>query len=176
MVVGTYADNTIAPDLFGDEMAAHGRIFGECLLAPELNNTGYATVTRLKAIYPQGKIYRQVREDQVGKAQTKDLGWEATSANVSTIYYNFRSAWNDGLIEIYCPRLLAEMRVFTKRHLEHAMKRGEQMEVDSLRTRHFDLLRAACIAWAMDVHAKPGEKKKYKQGEYIPSSEYQGTA
>lgn len=174
LVVGTYASNTIPPDLFGDELASHGRMFGECLLAPELNNTGYATVTRLKAIYPQSKIYRQVREDQVGDQKTKDLGWEATSANVSTIYYNFRSAYNAGLIEIYCPILLAEMRAFTKRHLEGAMKKGDVVELDVLRTRHFDLLRAVCIAWAMDVHAKPTEKKKYKQGDYVPRSDYQG--
>lgn len=173
LVVATYASNTIAPDLFGDEMAAHGRLFGECLLAPELNNTGYATVTRLKAIYPVQKIYRQIREDQLGKQLTKDLGWEATSANVATIYYNFRSAYDGGEIIVYCPALLAEMRAFTKRDLEQSGKRVEGEQVQGITTRHFDLLRAACVAWEMRNHAKPGVTKKYVQAE-VPRHEYQG--
>ncbi len=175
-VIATYASNTIPPDLFGDEMAAHGRLFGECLLAPELNNTGFATVTRLKEIYPQGKIYRQVREDQLGKKITNDLGWEATAGNVATIYYNFRSAYNDGLIEIFCPALLAEMRAFTKLDLDSASKRGEREFVSGVVTRHFDLLRAACIAWEMRHHALIGRdgRKTYRQAQHQPISEYQG--
>lgn len=174
IVVATYASNTIAPDAFGDEMAAHGRLFGECLLAPELNNTGYATVTRLKAIYPLPKLYRQVKQDQVGSPITKDLGWEANASNVSTIYFNFRSAYEDGHIEIYCPALLAEMRAFTKRDLEGASRRNEIDQV-GLKTRHFDLLRAACIAWEMRMHATLSTLvKKYKQTEHQSTSDYQG--
>ena len=173
LVIGTYASNTIAPDLFGDEMAAHGRLFGECLLAPELNNTGYATVTRLKGLkYP--RIYRKVHTDQVGKQITKDLGWEATSANVATIYFNFRSAYENGEIIIYCPALLAELRAFTKRDLDHSSKRVEGEQVQGVTTRHFDLLRAACIAWEMRTNSLPTPAKKYVQTVEAPYHEYQG--
>lgn len=174
LVVATYASNTIPPDLFGHEMASHGRMFGECLLAPELNNMGFATVTKLKEIYPEGKIYRQVKEDQAGKQISKDLGWEANSSNVATIYYNFRSAWNDGLIEIYCPMLLNEMRAFTRLDLENASKRGEMVSGAGLVTRHFDLLRAVCIAWEMRHYAFQTKITKYVQSEYRPNSDYQG--
>lgn len=174
VVIATYASNEIKPDLFGDEMASHGRMFGECLLAPELNATGYATVTRLKAIYPIAKIYRQVREDQAGKVITKDLGWEATSANVATIYYNFRSAHDNGEIVVYCPALLAEMYSFTRRDLEGAVKKAEQLELTGIITRHFDLLRAACIAWDMRLHTRPAQKKAYKQADPERVSEYHG--
>lgn len=174
LVVGTYTNNTIPPDLFGDEMAAHGRLFGECLLAPELNNTGFATVTRLKAIYPSHKIYRQIREDQLGKNITKDLGWEATSANVATIYFNFRSAFDLGEIEVFCPALLAEIRAFTKRDLEEASRRSETPQAGVI-TRHFDLLRAVCIAWEMRTHATAAKKEAgYKQEAHQGRSEYQG--
>lgn len=175
-VVGAYDSNTISPDDFGDEMAAHGRLFGECLLAPEINNTGYATMTRLKAVYPTQKIYRQRHDEQVGTAVLKDLGWEATSANVASIYYEFRSAYDDGKIEILDVPLLEEVKKFTRRDLQEASKRSESVDGAGAVTKHFDLLRAACIAWAMRSHATIGKagRKVYKQGSYDPRSEYQG--
>lgn len=181
LVVGTYHSNTTAPDDFGDEMAAQGNLLGQCLLAPELNNTGFATVTRLKGndakgrkIYPVHKIYRRRETDQVGgEAPKRDLGWEATAQNVAAIYYNFRTAYNDGLIEIFCPILLNEMRVFTKRHLEHASKRLELPDGAGVITKHFDLLRAACIGWEMRHYALAAKKEGvvYKQ-EAIPEDYY----
>lgn len=169
VVVATYESNVIAPDLFGHEMQAHGRLYGECLLAPELNNTGFATVTQLKANkYP--RIYMQVREDQIGNKVTKDLGWEATSANVATIYFAFRSAYENGEIKVYCPKLLAEMRSFTKRDLDSASKRSDQEGV----TRHFDMLRAACICWEMRTHAIVTTIKPYRQTNEGSISEYHG--
>lgn len=178
-VVATYESNTIAPDDFGDELAKHGRIFGECLLAPELNNTGYATLTRLKSKevkYPEHRIYHQMKTDEVGNRVTKQLGWEATSANVAAIYYNFRTAYDDGEIDILCPKLLAEMRKFTKGDLEGAAKKAEvAAAVEGSTTRHFDLLRAACICWEMRTHATASvEKKAYRQAPLEPRSEYQG--
>lgn len=174
-VIATYASSTIAPDLFGDEMASHGNLFGQCLLAPELNNTGYATVTRLKAIYPVHRIYRRVESDQLGKKITKDLGWEARPGAVESIYYNFRSAYDNGEVEIWCPRLLAEMRIFTRRDLESTVRRIEQPDGAAMVTKHFDLLRAACICWEMRTHATASPVKKgYAQGKYDPRSEYQG--
>lgn len=172
-VVGTYASNTIKPDDFGDELAVEGRLFGECLLAPELNNTGFATVTRLKAKYALEKIYRQRKDDQVSGRIMEDLGWEANSTNVAAIYYNFRTAYNDGHIEILDEMLLAEIRIFTKGDLEGASKRTETAAYEGVTTRHFDLLRAACICWEMRTHAiaapAPRQKKSYE-----PRSEYQG--
>lgn len=171
-VIATYASNTIAPDLFAFEMAAHGREFGECMLAPENNNTGYATVTQLKLIYPVNQIYRQRENDQAGAPMKKDLGWEATSANVAGIYFAFRSGYENGELEIPSLALLLEMRTFTKRDLETASRR---QEVEGI-TRHFDLLRAACIAWEMRHFALPGNQKKkvYRQGQADSVSEYHG--
>lgn len=174
-VVATYASNTIAPDEFGDEFAAHGRLFGECLLAPELNNTGYATVTRLKAIYPQHRIYRRTEDDQVGERVTRDLGWEARPGAVESIYYNFRASYDAGEIDVWCPALLAEIRSFTKRDLVEATKRRDDPQGAGVITKHFDLLRAACIAWEMRTHAViTPMKKKSPMRPFVPQSEYQG--
>lgn len=176
-VVGSFASNTIKPDDFGDELAKEGRLFGECLLAPELNNTGYATLTRLKSKevgYPVTQIYRQRKDDQVGNTITQDLGWEANSSNVSAIYYNFRTAYNDGLCEVLDPALLAEMRIFTKGDLEGAAKKTVSQEIEGITTRHFDLLRAACICWEMRTHAKAKPPAKKHSPSWQPTSEYQG--
>lgn len=171
-VVGTYANNLIGPDMFGNEMENQGNIFGGCLLAPELNNTGFATVTQLKA-NKYKKIYRQIVKDQVGKVIKDDLGWEATSANVAELYYQFRTAFDGGYIEVFCPRLLGEMKKFTNADLREASRKSESDSVSGT-TRHFDLLRAAVIAWEMRTHARVViPEKKYKQGAYHPTSEYQ---
>lgn len=168
-VIGTFASNTIAPDIFAYEMKAHGNLFGECLLAPELNNTGFATVTMLKMIkYP--RIYQQVKTDQADQRVTKDLGWEATSANVAAIYFAFRTAYNDGELEVPSLALLLEMRAFTRRDLDMASKK---QEVEGI-TRHFDLLRAACIAWEMRAVAVITKPKPYKQATAESISEYHG--
>ena len=168
-VIGTYASNTISPDMFAYEMRAHGNLFGECLLAPELNNTGYATVTQLKVLkYP--RIYQQVKTDTVDQRVTKDLGWEATSANVAAIYFAFRTAYNDGELEVPSLALLLEMRAFTKRDLDSASRRSE---VEGI-TRHFDLLRAGCIAYEMRAVAVVTKKVPYRQGANESVSEYHG--
>lgn len=174
-VIATYSSSTIPPDLFGDEMSAHGNLFGQCLLAPELNNTGYATLTRMKAIYPQHRIYRRVEKDQAGNRVTKGMGWEARPGAVESIYFNFRTAYDAGEIVIYCPALLGEMRLFTLRDLQNATKRGEADVGSGVVTKHFDLLRAACIAWEMKSHATAAPQKKgYKQSPVQSRSEYQG--
>lgn len=134
-----------------------------------LGNTGYATVTQLKVLkYP--RIYQQVKTDTVDQRVTKDLGWEATSANVAAIYFAFRTAYNDGELEVPSLALLMEMRAFTKRDLDSASRRSE---VEGI-TRHFDLLRAACIAWEMRAVAVVTKPKPYKQSAAEHVSEYHG--
>ncbi|MEK7068563.1 MAG: hypothetical protein AAB964_01975 [Patescibacteria group bacterium] len=68
-----------------------------------------------------------------------------------------------------------EMRRFTKRDLHEASKKAETTTMAGA-TRHFDLLRGACIAWEMRHHATVGRegRKPYKQGAFVPVSEHQG--
>lgn len=174
MVCATYASNTIAPDIFAYELDKQGSYFGQCILAPEINNTGYATVTQLKALkYP--KMYRKHNKDESGVTVTDQLGWEATSNNVADIYYAFRTAYEDGEVIVLDMGLLVEMRQFNKRDLHEASKRTESSTLAGV-TRHFDKLRAACIAWEMRHHATVGRdaRKPYRQGEVPRVSEYQG--
>lgn len=170
MIGGFYSDS-IAPDMFGYELKSQGEALGGCLLAPELNNTGYATVTQLKALKYRN-IYRQEVKDQLGKVIKDDLGWEATAQNVADIYYQFRTAFNDQEVHVWYLPLLLEMRAFTRRDLEESVRKAESAGI--LPTRHFDIIRAACIAWEVRNRATVAktERRGVSTGEVVHHEYY----
>ena len=141
-VVATYQNNRISPDLFAYELANVGKKFGECLIAPENNNQGFATITRLKDIY--GNIYMKEEKGDVvhvGKAPTQ-YGWQTNNATKGDIVYQLKTDVHDGLIEIPDEKLLLEMLSYNNEELREIHAR-EGM------TKHFDKLQALCIAWRM---------------------------
>ncbi len=168
-IVGTYANNKIAPDIFGNELARQGDIFGTCLLGPEKNNTGYATITKLKQIYPTEKIFVPLRTEKVKEKLDEDYGWETNGATKPEMIYSLKSAVEDGLLEIFDVNLLEEMRYYRLRDLQ-IYKPVEGM------TRHFDLLTATAIAWAIRHHARISSKsrKTFTQTPHVPTSEFGG--
>ncbi|MHB8484057.1 MAG: hypothetical protein ACYDBV_15275, partial [Nitrospiria bacterium] len=103
-VVATFKTNIIKPDTFGDEIASHGRRFGECLLAPEKNNHGHATIGRLKQIYDLSKIFKMpgkdVKQDQSVEGKSIEYGWHTNAASKPKMIYAFKKAVEDGLIEL----------------------------------------------------------------------------
>lgn len=145
-IVSTYHNNRIAPDIFGHEMARVGAEYGHCLLAPERNNTGMATITAIKD-YPN--LFREMTWGTVEEKETVRYGWNTNAKTKPTMLYDFRKAFNDGLIKIYDKDLLDEMRSYSIADLTD--------EQTNLVTRHFDLLIAACIAWQMNRHSAPAE-------------------
>jgi len=143
-VVATYHSNTIKPDGFGDELARQGRIYGECLLAPEKNNAGVATIGRLKQIYPLQRIHATRKKLETIQAPSlTELGWDTNSFTKSKMFNDFAEAVENGWLALNDEDLIREARSYTRNDL---MDR----EVDvRMVTRHFDLLTAACIAWQM---------------------------
>lgn len=138
-------DNEIAPDLFTYEAITLGGEFGNCIIAPETNNTcGGIAVSALKERqYPN--VYQKEVLDTVGNTVSKILGWHTNRKTKPDMLYDFRRDFNDGLITIHDKRILTEMKQFTKLDL--------QDQKSSAITRHFDLLMATCIAWAMKANA-----------------------
>lgn len=142
-LVATYFNNTIPPDLFGHELMRTGREFGNCIIAPEANNTGHATIGAMRG-YP--RIYMQ--RDETSRRSTKfteKLGWRTTRKTKPQMFFDFRRDYNDGLIRIYDRNVLKEMRSYTDMDLTDT-KHG-------MVTRHFDLLIAVIIAWQMRKYA-----------------------
>lgn len=156
-VVATYSNNEIKPDIFGDEIARQGERYGECLVAPEKNNHGHATIGRLKQIYPHAKIFRtQPKETKVKLPDKKfilhEYGWHTNGVTKGNMMFDLAKAVTNGYLMLNCPDLIAEARSYTRNDLMDA-------EVDPrLTTRHFDLLIAAAIAWQMRNFVDLSEK------------------
>lgn len=141
-LTATYMNNNIPPDLFGHELMRVGREFGNCLIAPEANNTGHATLAAMRG-YPS--IYTQRDESKLTMKVTERLGWRTTKKTKPKMFFEFRKDYNDGLIKINDVNVLKEMRSFTTMDLTDTSV--------GLVTRHFDLLMATVIAWQMRKHA-----------------------
>lgn len=142
VLTATYFNNRIPPDLFGHELMRVGREFGNCIIAPENNNTGHATIATMRG-YPN--IYAERKEGQRSLKVTQQLGWRTTRKSKPQMFFEFRRDYNDGLIKIYDVNVLKEMRSYTTADLTDT-KVG-------MVTRHFDLLMAVIIAWQMRKYA-----------------------
>ncbi len=164
-VVGTYANNQIAPDIFAHELKRQGDMYGTCLIGPEVNNTGYATITTLKSIYPVEKIYRKIFKGKVASIVDKpkdEFGWETNAATKPTMLYEFKKAFEDGHIEINDISLLNEMRKYNQADLS-------DLKNDPEATRHFDKLMAACVCWQMRNFAEVSDSAKPVYVQDAPS-------
>jgi len=164
-LVATYHSNRIAPDLFAHELARVGNKYGGCLVAPERNSIGLSTVDTLKNIYPN--VYQDRTMAIHSATPKKVLGWHTNSKTKPDMLYKFRTAFNEGLIKIYDVDVLREMKSFSFNDLDN---NGE-----ALATRHFDLLIAVCIAWAVKDYADSSKdpvkvwQQKKKRSERVNS-------
>lgn len=156
-VVSTFYSNEIPPDMLGYELARHGRLYGECLVAPELNNTGHATIAALQADN-YGNIYRDTIIDTVTHQETKKLGFSTTRKTKPVIWFDFKKDYESGIIKIHDKELLEEMLHYTKADFNE--------RTTGIITRHFDLLTAAVIGWHMKEYAEVTIQNKEFQLSY----------
>jgi len=143
VLTATYFNNRIPPDLFGHELARVGSEFGNCIVAPENNNTGHATIAAMRG-YPN--IFTERKEGNRQIAISERYGWRTTRKSKPAMLFEFRKDYNDGLIKIYDINVLKEMRSYTTADLN-------DVQVGMV-TRHFDLFIAVCIAWQMRKYAQ----------------------
>lgn len=161
-VVATFKSDIIKPDDFGDEIASQGNRYGECIVAPESNNHGHATIGRLKQIY-ENIYFTEPKETRAGVApRTRTYGWNTNRFSKNQMLQDLKGAVADGNLLLTDEDLVAELRSYT---------RDDLMDTDDdvrLTTRHFDLLMACAIAWQMRTHA---EKKKHESTYTQPAYE-----
>lgn len=138
----TYFNNRIPPDLFGYELKRVGQEFGNCIVAPENNNTGHAVLAGMRG-YPN--IFTQRTEGNRTIKHTERLGWRTTKKSKPAMLFEFRKDYNDGLIKIYDINVLKEMRSYTTADLNDTTV--------GMVTRHFDLLIAVVIGYQMKKYA-----------------------
>lgn len=153
-LTASYDSNTTPPDLFTYEAMRVGSELGNCIIAPEINNTagGIAISTLKEKNYPN--IYQREIDTQLHNIVSKELGWRTDRKTKPQMAYEFRKDYNDGLIEILDERLLREMKAFTKADLKEASPGAV--------TRHFDLLTSAFIAYqTKDVARQADDIKSF---------------
>lgn len=157
-VVATFQDNNMDPATFGHVLSKTGNMFGQCIIAPELNNTGHATLAELRGTDLSYKnIYIRRIFDKVKKDYVDEYGWRSTGGNRWTIISSLVNAVQSGDLQILDEDLLMECRYFKKRDVK-ILKPEDGM------TRHFDKLIACAIAWEMRKYAEKSveEQKKDK--------------
>lgn len=146
-VVLTYRSNTIDPIAFAYDIKKAGSWYGICIAAPEANNTGILTCSKLYEIYPN--VFTQVREGMTESVPTNKLGWLTHGGNKPTMMYDLSVAIEDDNLHIPDEGILLEAKKFNK---EDSLV----ITVNENTTRHFDLLIALAIAWQMRIYATRG--------------------
>lgn len=164
-LIFTYANNEIGPDLAAHEFSRVCAEFGNCLYAPEANNScGGTAITTLRALhYPN--LYQHIDETDAKERVSQKFGWPMNSKTRYNAFFEFRTDYNDGLVKIYDRDVLNEMKAYGNADLTETAKAG-------LVTKHFDLLTAVVIAWQMRKYSRANSsnsgnlnsyRKAYKQ-------------
>lgn len=139
-IVAVFCSDRISPDDLAYEIANGGRLYGECIVAPERNNHGHATIAILKKIYPTGKIYRMKREDQENPQETDRLGWETNLSTKPRMFHDLRTGVNMEAVNIYDETIKSEMTSYQRDSLNERRANPDQ-------TQHWDKLTAAAIGY-----------------------------
>lgn len=156
-VAATFANNTIKPDTFGDEIARESNIFGGCITAIEKNNHGHATIARARQLEVNQFVTPVNSAKVMPASQTtaaKEYGWLTSATTKNTILFAFAKAIEDGQVELNDENLIAECKAYTRNDLIETEKDPR------LTTRHFDLMMAAAIGWRMRSESSITEPKE----------------
>lgn len=142
VVVAEYASNEIEPDVFAHEVKSGGTKYGNCLMAVENNDRGYATNCELAKIY--NNIYQHNKEDrdEDDRVISKEYGWPTNSATKPKMMLELKTAYNDELIDVPSKRINREARTYDENDMT-------VIQFDEDQTTHWDLLIALAIVWQM---------------------------
>lgn len=150
-VVATYLNNKIAPDQLAYVISAMGSRYS-ALIAVERNNHGHATLAVLKTIYPQDKIYREIRATGIADEFTEKLGYHTNGATKPKMLYDLNTAINIPTINIPSKRLLRQLFTYDKKDVVKLSYTEEDVY-------HWDLLIALAIAWQMKAYATSDDEE-----------------
>lgn len=150
-VVAVYSDNRVKPDILAYEFQNGGNRYGNCIMAPERNNHGWATITKLKEIY--FNLYIDEKDQ---------LGWLTTLANKPKMMTDLRTAVHQDLIDISDKALRQEIISYPATDLNSA-RVDEEDETQG----HFDRVIAIAIAWQMRAWATVGINPELRDKELV---------
>lgn len=137
--VGRYANNEVSTHQFAFALEKQVNQFGACFLMPEINQPGYAVLSTLINEIKYFNIYQREVINKTTGRKVKEWGWKALGGTVYEVANEFKDSFEKGEIEILDMALLKEMYHYTKMNVRDPQAQGL--------TQHFDLLRAAMLAW-----------------------------
>jgi len=141
-VVATFNNNMIRPEVFGDEIQRQSSYFGFCLVAPEKNNHGHATIARLRQL--EADIFITPKKaTTILSTPAKEYGWHTNAMTKPRMLFALSKAIEDGHLMLNDEDLIQDIKGYTRNDLI------ENENDPRLTTRHFDLLIACAIAWQM---------------------------
>lgn len=163
-IVASFISNKIPPDRLAYEIRNAAVRYGNCIVAPERNNHGHATIAILKQIYPNNLYYEQRGEYLLDK-RTEKIGWHTNSSSKPKMMYDLKTIIDEELIDVPDERLIRELRSYPGKDLD-------EMKFDEDKESHWDLVMAMAIGWQMKNFAMPGLNfdKELQQAQDVEDS------
>jgi len=143
-VVARFKSNTVDPLDFAHVLADMGNMYGTCMIGPERNNMGIATIGKLQEIY--GNIYKQRIKDRVEEKETDRYGFLTTASTKPELMSQLKAAINDFGLLVPDSHILKECELY-------GMNDFKRIKGDDNVTSHFDLIMAMAIAWELRNYA-----------------------
>lgn len=160
-VVATFANNTIKPDVMGDEINRQANIFGNSITGIEKNNHGHATIARCRQLGTN--LYQtQGKQIKIENSSPTEYGWQTNGLTKSKMLFDLKKAIEDGLLVVPDKDLVQELKSYSRNDLLDDEKDPR------LTTRHFDILIALAIAYQMKDFADIKKDNEYIQEDYKP--------
>lgn len=141
-MVAMYCCNTTAPDLLAYEIKNASTRYGNCIVSPERNNPGMATLAILKGIC--NNIYKEVNTNYVDDVETEKLGWSTNRASKPKMIFDLKTAISERLINIPCRKTVYEMKTYLRDDIDKVGGDG---------VRHWDRLIAVAICLQMQKYS-----------------------
>lgn len=163
-VVGTFANNMIKPDTFGDEINRQSDLFGRSITAIEKNNHGHATIARCRQL-DVNLFLTPGKDVKIGNSTATEYGWNTNGLTKSKMLFDLKKAIEDGLLILNDKDLIQELKSYTRNDLM-----DDEKDV-RLTTRHFDMLIACAIAWQTKDTAQI-KKKEFNYDELEEECRY----
>lgn len=152
-----------APDVWGEELVRAARAYHNAILAPEINNPGWSTISACQG-YPN--LWCEALSDPTRvevEVDLRDYGWRTTAANRRWMADQYVAAcrrppggtWH-GTLHVPCERLVSE---------ESTWVYDQSGRPDHLPGTHDDLLIAAMIAWQVHLMAPAPVSREVQEAE-----------
>ena len=163
--VACFEDRMTEPDKFAYELAQYGRYYNTAYIAPERNNVGVGVIAKLKELYPDQQIHKEVRIGTRIDRRTTKYGWMTQGNTKPKMVADMKTAILQEEILINSEKTIEQLRGYTR---EEIMKNGNITIKYGDKNRngsHYDRVDALMIAWQVRADALLFAARQKKSGK-----------